>query len=139
MKKMIFSLLVAMFFAMPLFAQPGGLFIPDKADLMAITDSTDALIKLKPDIKLKELDVFTKSLTKLQSTITKAKVKPISVGPQINQVMTAYKSLNKVIKVRPDLVKKTPELARYIQDISSYLGYMSKVNKWTPEEMEHQY
>lgn len=139
MKKMIFSLLVAMFFAMPLFAQPGGLFIPDKADLMGITDSTDALIKLKPDIKLKELDVFAKSLTTLQSTIKKAKVKPISVGPQVNQVMTAYKSLNKVIKARPDLVKKTPELARYIEDISKYLDFMSKANEWTQEEMQHQY
>jgi len=136
MKKLMITGLLAIIFCLPLFAQPGEIFIPDKADVVVMNDSITELVKSTPEIKLKELDVFTKSLTVFQDKLVKAEKKPINVTPEINQVLTSYKSLNKVIKANPDIVKEHPELMRYFHNVDEFLEWAMEHCLWTLMQLD---
>jgi hypothetical protein len=138
MKKLVFGILMTLIFSVPLIAQPVEYFIPEKSDLIGMSDSITELVKHKPEIQLKELDVYLKSLTVLQDKILKAKPGPINVTPEVTALLEAHKSLHKILKAKPDIYKQYPKVELYILHLDQMQEWMADINEWLMEERRSQ-
>jgi len=133
MKKMIPVIMLAMIFCLPAIAQPVEYFIPDKSDVMEMNDSISELVKITPNVELKEFQKLTKGLEALNKKLVKSD-KPIDVTKEITQLVSIRKNIDALIKKNPDVVKGNDSLLPYLIHYDQMMEWLYEANQWAREQ-----